>query len=134
MLNTIIYNIFPLPGELLPLFNSRVGPFVFSRDVYPNTSQKTDLYTFIGMYISVSVHIPGIFNKYRLYFCVRVYCNRSKMTSQRVKNKKYDTRRSRVAPLFFTRCDVFCDLLQYTHTHTEQCSLFVLYNKNPKIY
>ena len=31
-------------------------------------------------------------------------------------------------PLFFTRCDVFCDLLQYTHT--EKCYLFVLYNKN----
>ena len=30
--------------------------------------------------------------------------------------------------LFFTRCDVFCDLLQYTHTET--CNLFVLYNKN----
>ena len=51
------------------------------------------------------------------------------MTSQPVKNKKYDTRRSRVAGLlFFTRCDVFCDLLQYTRT--EKCNLFVLYNKN----
>ena len=30
--------------------------------------------------------------------------------------------------LFFTRCDVFCDLLQYTHT--EKCNLFVKYNKN----
>ena len=30
--------------------------------------------------------------------------------------------------LFFTRCDVFCDLLQYTYT--EKCNLFVLYNKN----
>ena len=41
----------------------------------------------------------------------------------------YDTRRSRVAwLLFFTRCDVFCDLLQYTHT--EKCYLVVLYNKN----
>ena len=51
------------------------------------------------------------------------------MTSQHVRNKKYDTRRSRVAwLLFFTRCDVFSDLLQYTPT--EKCSLFVLYNKN----
>ena len=48
---------------------------------------------------------------------------------QRVKNKKYDTIRSRVAwLLFFTRCDVFCDLLQYTHTG--KCNIFVLYNKN----
>ena len=30
--------------------------------------------------------------------------------------------------LFFTRCHVFCDLLQYTQT--EKCNLFVLYNKN----
>ena len=33
--------------------------------------------------------------------------------------------------LFFTRCDVFCDLLQYTHT--EKCCLFVLYNKNQMV-
>ena len=58
---------------------------------------------------------PAITN--RLYFPVRVYCNRSQMTSQCVKNKKYGTRRSRVLwLLFFTRCDVFCDLLQYTRT------------------
>ena len=45
------------------------------------------------------------------------------------RTKKYDTTRSRVAwLLFFTRCDVFCDLLQYTHM--EKCYLFVLYNKN----
>ena len=57
----------------------------------------------------------------RLNFSVCVYCNRSQM--------KYDTRRSRVAwLLFITRCDVFCDLLQYIHT--EKCNLFVLYNKN----
>ena len=30
---------------------------------------------------------------------------------------------------WFTRCDVICDLLQHT-THTEKCTLFVLYNKN----
>ena len=32
----------------------------------------------------------------RFYFCVRLYCNRSQMTSWRVKNKKVRTRRSRV--------------------------------------
>ena len=62
----------------------------------------------------------------RLHFPVRVYCNRSQKTSQRVKNKEYDKRRSRL--LFFTRCDVFCDLLQYSRS--EKCNLFVLYNKN----
>ena len=30
--------------------------------------------------------------------------------------------------VIFTRCDVFCDLLQYTDT--DKCYLFVLYNKN----
>ena len=46
---------------------------------------------------------------------MRVYCTKSQMTSEREKNKKYDTRRSRVVwLLFFTNCDVFCDLLQYT--------------------
>ena len=51
------------------------------------------------------------------HFSVCVYCNRWQKTSQHVKNKKYHTRRSRVGwLLFFTRCDVFCDLLQYTHT------------------
>ena len=45
------------------------------------------------------------------------------------RTKKYDTRQSRVAALLFiTRCDVFSDLLQYTHM--EKCNLFVLYNKN----
>ena len=51
------------------------------------------------------------------YIFLCVYCNRSQMTSQHVKNKKL---------LCFTRCDVFCDLLQYTHTE----KVFVLYNKN----
>ena len=45
------------------------------------------------------------------------------MTSQRVKNKKYDTRRSWVAWLLFFTCrDVFCDLLQYT-CHTGKCTV-----------
>ena len=63
------------------------------------------------------------------YIFLCMYCNRSQMTSQRVKNKKYDMRRSRVVwLLLLTRCDVFCDLLQYTYM--EKCNLFVLYNKN----
>ena len=36
----------------------------------------------------------------RFHFCVRLYCNRSQMTSWRVKNKKVRTRRSRVPWLF----------------------------------
>ena len=57
-----------------------------------------------------------------------MHCNGSQMTPQCVKNRNYDMRRSRVAwLLFFTHCDVFCDLLQYTHT--EKCNLSVLFNK-----
>ena len=43
-------------------------------------------------------------------------CNRSQMTSQRVKNNSHATRLRLVLRLvFFTRYDVICDLLQYTH-------------------
>ena len=55
-----------------------------------------------------------------------LYCNRSQKTSQRVKNNSHATRLRLVSYfLFFTRCDVICDLLQYTHT--EKCYLFVNY-------
>ena len=58
-------------------------------------------------------------------FNVCVYCNRSQKTSQPVKNNKYETRRSRVVCLLsFTRCDVFCDLLQCTHTRKNVIYLF----------
>ena len=53
----------------------------------------------------------------RFHFCVRLYCNRSQMTSWRVKNKKVRTRRSQVRDfLFFTGYGVICDLLQYRST------------------
>ena len=64
-----------------------------------------------------------------IHFTVCVYCNRSQKTSHRVKNNSYATRLSLLSyVLFFTRCDIFCDVLQYTHT--EKCYLFVLYNKH----
>ena len=52
------------------------------------------------------------------------YCNRSQKTSQAVK-KNSDTTRLRLVAyfLFFTRCDVICDLLQ--NTRTEKCNVFV---------
>ena len=63
----------------------------------------------------------------RLRFPVRVYCNRSQKMSQRVKNNSHGTRLRLVSYfLFFTRCDVICDLLQYTRTtRTIKCNLFV---------
>ena len=74
-------------------------------------------------------HLNFYFIKQIDYIFPCVYCNRSLMMSQRERIKKYNTRRSWVAwLLFFTRCDIFCDVLQYTHT--EKCYLFVLYNKH----
>ena len=65
----------------------------------------------------------------RLHFSVRVYCNRSQMMSQRVKNKT-------VRQVEWRDC---CSLYAVTYsgtyiqyTHTEKYNLFVLYNKNLK--
>ena len=52
-----------------------------------------------------------------LHVSMCVYCNRSQMTSQPVKNQKVRHRpKSSEWLLFVTSCDIFCDLLQYTHT------------------
>ena len=52
-------------------------------------------------------------------FSVRVYCNRSQKTSQRVKNNSPATRLRLVSYfLFFTSCNVICDQLS-----TEKCNL-----------
>ena len=54
------------------------------------------------------------------------------MTSQFVKNKKSTTRDEGAWLLFSTRYDIFCDLLQFTHTG--KSNLFVLYNKIQMVY
>ena len=66
----------------------------------------------------------SLYKTNRLHFSVRVYCNRSQKTSQRVKNNSHATR-LRLVPyfLFFTRCEIICGLLQYTYT--EKSNLFV---------
>ena len=48
------------------------------------------------------------------------------MTSQRVKNKKVlqETKSSGVTVVLYVRCDVFCDLLQYTYTRKNIIYLF----------
>ena len=65
----------------------------------------------------------------RQYFSVCVYCNRSQITSQRVKNKKvrHETKSSGVTVVLYT---LWCLLWSIKYTHTEKCNLFVLYNKN----
>ena len=62
-------------------------------------------------------------------FSVRVYCNRSQKTSQRVKNNmsRHSTSSRVVLFLFFTRCDVICDLLKYTHGKTLFVKCIYLY-------
>ena len=61
------------------------------------------------------------YKRNNLHFSLRVHCNRSKKTSQ---SAKYNSHATRVVYfLYFTRCDVICDLLQYTRT--EKCNVFV---------
>ena len=70
------------------------------------------------------------FNKFHLnVYCIKqirdVYCNRSQKTSQDVKNNSHATRPCLASYfLFFARCDVINDLLQYTNG---KCNLFVIY-------
>ena len=64
-------------------------------------------------------------NRLNFSVCVCVYCNRSQKTSQRVKNSGATRLRLVSYFLFFTRCDVIFDLLQYTRT--QKCNLFVKY-------
>ena len=74
-------------------------------------------------FFRVCVHTYYIFHTYYIitfkhtyYIFPCVYCNRSEKTSQCVKNSNHATRLRLVSYfLFFTRCDVICDLLQYTH-------------------
>ena len=65
------------------------------------------------------LHEPFEFLLYKtnlLHFSVRVYYKRSQKTSQRVKNNSHATRLRLVSYfLFFKRCEVICDLLQYMH-------------------
>ena len=73
----------------------------------PNVEQWQNTYPFFRFFHYITK---------RLHFPVCVNCNRLQLTSQCVKTKEYGTRRSRVAwLLYITRCDVFCDLLQYTY-------------------
>ena len=81
-----------------------------------------NIYIYIYIYFFYAMLHPNIDFIYRSTFKIII-------TFSRVCTVIDHTRWSRVAwLLFFTRCDVFCDLLQYTHT--EKCNLSVLYNKN----
>ena len=64
----------------------------------------------------------------RSQVAVRLFSNRSQMTSKCGKNKKVAQEpQASVSLMFFPHFDVFCDLLLYRRTAT--WNLFVLYNE-----
>ena len=65
----------------------------------------------------------------RFHVAVRLFSNRSQMTSKCGKNKKvtHTRRQPSVSLMFLPHFDVFCDLLLNRPTAT--WNLFVLYNK-----
>ena len=69
----------------------------------------------------------------RFHVAVRLFSNRSQMTSKCGKNKKvaHEAQPS-VSLMFLPHFDVLCDLLQNRRTAT--WNLFVLYNKKIKIH
>ena len=74
------------------------------------------------------IHLTNIFQ-----VAVRLFINRSQMTSKCGKNKKaaHEAQPS-VSLMFLPHFDVLCDLLLNRRTAT--WNLFVLYNKKIKIY
>ena len=69
----------------------------------------------------------------RFHVAVRLFINRSQMTSKCGKNKKvaHEAQPS-VSLMFLPRFDVLCDLL--LNRRTETWNLFALYNKKIKIH
>ena len=87
---------------------------------------------FFEIYLSC-ILICFVYLTNRSHFPVRSYCNRSRMTSQRM-TSQYNSRRSRVAlvtVVLYTLWRLLFFKSDYsTHTCTGKCYLFVLYNKN----
>ena len=96
----------------------------------PSQIKSADLFFFFSSCLpnpSINhLNFYCIYKTNRLHFSGRIYCNRSQKTSQCAKNNSHATRLRLLSYfVFFTRCNVICDLLQYTHT--EKCNLFVKY-------
>ena len=69
----------------------------------------------------------------RLHFAVCVYCSRSQMTSQDVKNKnvRHETKSSGVTVVLYTLWRLLWSITVHTNVFIlYNCNLFVLYNKN----
>ena len=111
---------FNLPASLQNK-NTRIGPFPWKRSVLQNPDRERT---------NQSTGICHLTN--RFHVAVRLFSNRSQMTSKCGKNKKvaYEAQPS-VSLMFLPHFDVLCDLLLNRRTAT--WNLFVLYNKNIKI-
>ena len=119
------------------LCNNVTSVLVVDRDVVKDTQRWSQIYVRSRQQTCLFFFMPQKYlNKpfellrqidYIFPFVCAVIDHRWRYIVQRT--KIYYTRRSRVAwLLFFTRCDVFCDLLQY-HTQGKYNPIF-LYNKN----
>ena len=93
-----LYNLSPLlnPRRLHNEYTTYTSVLSFLRQNRKTIIWQIDISCWIKLYIYYLTN--------RLHFSVCVFCNRSL--------------------LFFIRCDVFCDLLQYTHTWKNAIYLF----------
>ena len=90
--------------------------------------------TFVRIVLSYSASPKGsVYLTNRFHVAVRLFSNRSQMTSKCGKNKKvaHEAQPS-VSLMFLPHFDVICDLLLNRRTAT--WNLFVLYNKKIKIH
>ena len=104
--------------------------------LYRAIHSYTGLYTAIQSYTDIYRHMQsytGLYLTNRFHVAVRLFSNRSQMTSKCGKNKKvaHEAQPS-VSLMFLPHFDVLCDLLLNRRTAT--WNLFVLYNKKIKIH
>ena len=90
------------------------------------------IYIYIYLYIYIYIYIY-IYLTNRFHVAMRLFSNRSQMTSKCGKNKKvaHEAQPS-VSLMFLPHFDVICDLLLNRRTAT--WNLFVLYNNKIKIH
>ena len=98
--------------------------------IWMKTFLKTGVYIYLYMQLYIYIYI---YLTNRFHVAVRLFSNRSQMTSKCGKNKKvaHEAQPS-VSLMFLPHFDVLCDLLLNRRTAT--WNLFVLYNKKIKIH
>ena len=85
--------------------------------------------------MEITVMCINLTNK--LHISVRVYCNRSQTTLERVKNKKvrHKTKSSGATVILYTLWRLLWSITVHTHARTERCNLFVLQkNKSEQVF